>query len=246
MNPQGSPHDGLRRRIAYADAGVIMRDTLERAHRLGLGSLQLRVLNAVLAATVSYSKDTDATTTRNLAAFALGIDLEDVRGFQRDRVADALNKLEAHGLVTVTRTGKGRGSRLIVSVRSETPLAGVGVSGVENDPTREETPTATARNTHSHRAETPTVSGAHLEGLEVNPRPRRTHTKLEELADRVCDHFEARGARAPRDEVERVLERALGLHDWRLVDSKIGQALERAQSWPYVRTALEGLAQGVA
>jgi len=105
-----------KRRIRYKDAGQIMRAVLDRANaiRPPLGARDRAVLDVVLVLTVSYSKTTDSTTLQRVAEAAYAT--EKVHGRDRERVSKSLDRLDAHRLITVTRTGYGRGARLIVSI----------------------------------------------------------------------------------------------------------------------------------
>ena len=87
---------------------------------------------------------------------------------------DALNLLAANRFIELTRVGRGRGSRLIVSiVNAETPLAVVTErhSTVESLPPTE-THSIADRNTLHGATETHSTSAAHREGTEKDQRAR--------------------------------------------------------------------------
>jgi hypothetical protein len=222
-------------RASYADAGRAHRATLARAHALKLGTRELRVVGAVLVLTSSWSKLADTTTTREVAELAYG---RPVLGWERERIGAALTKLDALGVFSVTRVGKGRGARLRLQLHpvatEETPTATVGVRVQKHPPSSRETPT---------------VGVAHREGPRINlreatvkQRSSSEHPRLPELRERVVAHLESVGARVPGDEVTASLAGALAVVDWRVVDQKIGLAIDRgARSWPYFDRALQGL-----
>jgi hypothetical protein len=163
---KSAPDAIAKHRVKYRVAGQAMRETLARANALQprLGVRDRAVLEAVLVVTVSYSKLCDFTTARELACIAYGVPASEIDGRDRERVRESLNKLRALGLIDITPTGKGRGARVVVSVRAprETPLAVVGDYEVDE----EETPPAVGKNAPHGATETPPASAAHLEDLE--------------------------------------------------------------------------------
>src|SRR5215831_12004373 len=95
-----------RDRIDYAEAGAVMRNTIERAGRAALGSRDYAVLSAVLGLTAGYSKLSDDTTTSQVAQLAYG--RSDLHGRDRERVRESLNKLKRLELIELRPSGGGR------------------------------------------------------------------------------------------------------------------------------------------
>jgi len=109
--------------LAYKVAGVASRSAIELVVVSRLSALDLRVFLAVLHRTVTYSKATDLTSTRDLASIVYGIAHGDVCGWQRRNVSASLRRLAASGAITY-ETGRGRSSRCRVAI----PVRGKGVS----------------------------------------------------------------------------------------------------------------------
>lgn len=226
----------LEPRASYAQAGRAMRATLTRAHALNLGARQLRVVGAVLMLTSSWSKLADTTTTREVAELAYG---RPVTGWERERVGEALTKLDALGVFAVTRVGKGRGARIRVQLLpgagQQTPTVTGGVEHEKHPPSSRETPTVGV----AHR-EVPSISLR-----EATKKSASKHHKLDELVARLTDELTSVGARVPRtDELERAVAHALTVVDWRVVDVAIGRAAETGHSWAYFKTALTNVRAG--
>ena len=91
MTSQRAPRD------AYALVGSVMRDVLHRAARCKLTPLERRVLDAVLAFTVGWSKLEDRVHLAQLAAFAFGVD--NAETWMAKKTREALRSLGRHGLV---------------------------------------------------------------------------------------------------------------------------------------------------
>lgn len=221
-------------RVNYSDAGRVLRHTLSRAHALKLPVRELRVLNAVLMLTASYSKLTDTTTTREVAELAHG---RPVLGWERKKVWESLGRLDALGLVAVTRIGKGRGARLKLQL---VPEAGHETSPRAGDVHHEKGPPIS-------RGMSPGIA-AHLEGprrVSIREGAREgsiKHFKHDELVARLTGKLQSVGARVPAaSELEQAVAHALTLVDWHVVDVTIGRAAESGRSWAYFKTALSSV-----
>lgn len=226
----------LEPRASYAQAGRAMRATLTRAHALKLPVRDLRVVNAVLILTSSWSKLADSTTTREVAELAYG---RDVAGWERKKVWESLTKLDALGVFAVTRVGKGRGARLRVQLLTvadqETSPRPGDVHPQECPPI----PRTMSPHVAAHR-EVPRISSR-----EATKKSAAKHHKLDELVARLTDELTSVGARVPRsDELEHAVAHALTVVDWRVVDVAIGRAAEKGHSWAYFKTALTNVRAG--
>jgi hypothetical protein len=135
--PVGTPGVSERRgRDSYAEVGTAMRAAVAKAHAADLGERDLRVFEAVLILTASWSKLSDKTSTRQVAALAYAVPHEDVHAQQRRRAGKSLRKLARLGVIGYA-PGRGHWARCTVSL----PLVDNPLSmGVATDPIEEGEP----------------------------------------------------------------------------------------------------------
>jgi len=101
--------------LAFVDAGELARDAIGRACAADLGKVEWRVFAAVLDRTVTFSKQSDWTSSRQLAAIVYGVDREAVSGWQRRNVTRSLQVLADRGLIAY-EAGSGRHARMFVTL----------------------------------------------------------------------------------------------------------------------------------
>jgi hypothetical protein len=100
--------------VAYAVAGEAMRDVLRRAARLRISAFDRRVLDVVLAFTVSYSKLADVRSSRQIAQEVYC--REELVGWERENTTKALKHLAELGLIEYApRRGPYARSRIAVA-----------------------------------------------------------------------------------------------------------------------------------
>jgi hypothetical protein len=175
---QGKP---LRERVHYRCAGAAQRQATVRAALSSVTALLWRVLCVVFYLTTSYSKLTDRTSARQIAALVYGVEPEGVMGSQRERVSRALNRLADLGIIQYNAPLGGRYAGLVVTVPVDPNVACLG--HVE----RTTCPTCLAEepNVSRPRDQHPPRSGQHLEvSREVLPRENGSQ---EEKSDGVSD-----------------------------------------------------------
>jgi hypothetical protein len=116
-------------RVPYRDAGDAIRATLRAAMRADLAPLEHRVVEAAVVLIGTYSRTCDEIGTRQIAAEVYGVDRDDVTGYQRRRVSNALVTVARAGVLEY-RPGRGRGARPTIAIggAATTPLEAEKVS----------------------------------------------------------------------------------------------------------------------
>jgi hypothetical protein len=107
-------------RVAYAEAGAALRAARARAAAVGLTVLEWQVFAAVAELTTSWSKTTDTTSARQIAAMVYGLDATEVNGGQRRRVRSALEALNTKGVIVLVGARGGRHAGVTVSLPPNT------------------------------------------------------------------------------------------------------------------------------
>ena len=116
-------------RNSYAEVGRAMRAAVARAHATGLSERDLRVFDAVLVVTASWSRLSDETSTRQIAALAYSVPYDDVHDEQRRRAGKSLRKLARLGIIEYV-PGRGHWARCRVGLS----LVDDPSNGVVSDP----------------------------------------------------------------------------------------------------------------
>jgi len=111
--------------LDFIQAGALARVAIGRAMDADLSALEMRVFVAVLDRTVTYSKAADRTSTRNIATIVYGVTHDEVTGWQRRNVSNALRELAKRGVITYEPSIGRRhalSSPSLLKVRHLTPL----------------------------------------------------------------------------------------------------------------------------
>jgi hypothetical protein len=125
----------IGQRQPYQIAGEATRATLRAAMAADLAPLEHRVVEAAVVLIGTYSRTCDRIGTRQIAAEVYGIDRDDVAGWQRRRVSNALVALARAGVLEYG-PGRGRGSRPTIALGGALapPFGAVKVSSPDHLP----------------------------------------------------------------------------------------------------------------
>jgi hypothetical protein len=104
--------------LEYKTAGELMRAAIDEALRHKLTVLQWKVFVVVLAKTGTYSKASDGTSSRDIAAAVYGVDYNAVKSWQRENVTRALARLRELGVIGY-EVGVGRVARTVVDIAAK-------------------------------------------------------------------------------------------------------------------------------
>lgn len=190
--------------IRFEEAGALLRATTARVCAARLGTVEMRVLFAVVDRTLSFSKRADVTSTRQLASIVYGVHRDEVKGWQRADVSRALHTLHDRGLIGV-ELGTGAASRALVWIAER-----------EGDDTRERErdDTRSGRERESDSNGTCVDSLANVRGIAATPRnTSEKYTYDAAVAERVelvLQHLDSKARRS----VDRArLSRIVADHD---------------------------------
>ena len=211
----------IRGRVRYKYAGAAQRQAHTRAVERGATDFQLRVLLAVFYLTTSYSKLTDRTSARQIAAIVFGVDPERVAGWARKRVSSALKGLYDRGVLLYERTVGA--TWLIVSVPPDNtagepyPESGDGQTGQHQASPPLHQPSPKSATQPSPR------NGPHLEVPRSNPRDGSQRRKSDGL-DSSRDTFTPERAKPSATKKSEGVDDVRGFFD--VVREHVGIELE--------------------
>jgi hypothetical protein len=235
-------------RIPYKEAGEAGRATLRRANGLQLSVNDRRVLDAVLAFTVLYSRLEHSIYLAQLAAFSFGVD--EAKPWMLKRTREALLRLAAHELVRSTpprgRPGvaSGRPSYLIGLYPAPTTDPGSKVSErgwttPETDPGSKVSNTAGNGPRSGHETDPAERRNGPGSSTETDPTPRgpteKTSEKTSEERARGPVDIAAGISTRPTDPLERQQEASVAVTPARRAhgDTSVTEALLQLEANAY-------------
>jgi hypothetical protein len=242
-------------RVTYAEAGAAMRAARARAAVVGLTVLEWQVFAVVAELTASWSKTTDKTSARRIAAMVYGIEVDQVDGGQRRRVRTALEALDHKGVITFAGARGGWNAGVIIGLPNVLSPEHVVVGAT--CPGEDTLDGATCSDGNPQRAPAGTLNvlppaGNTEKGVrEVSPSAAPSARDVptardQELAQRMLEHFERHGFTAQDCASTVAALKAEGVSDLTLDEAigravaagarKLGYVVRVARDWQQQRT----------